>query len=289
MTGGPEATLLSLGRVTTEQATLLALAVALLTVVLLLIELSRRHRAVHEADNARAQNERKLAAFEELAAGLAHEVRNPLTTISAIVFAMERRLTPGTPEQKDAHTIRREVHRANQMLKEFTQLARPTQPKLAAVRVDSLLAETCGLMGAELERLSVRLQVDEEPNLMLLADGQQIRQVLLNLVKNAAEAMPNGGRISLKAHCRVEPGGKAVIIEVRDEGSGIAPEVQKRLFEPFFSTKAEGTGLGLAVSHRIVTRHRGRLEFESAPGRGTVFRMTLPAYEPTGKTASPDR
>ena len=229
------------------------------------------------------EHQKKLAHFEELAAGLAHEIRNPLTAISARLYTIQRKLREGTPEYQDADVIGSEIERANQILKEFIQVTRPAPPKLELITAGLLLEDVSQIMAPQLERKAVKLEIQSPARTRFYGDQQQLKQVLVNLVQNAAESMDGGGEVILRAHeGRVPFKGaltRAAIIEVEDNGPGIRPEVQERLFEPFFSTKKEGTGLGLPISARIIDRHGGSLDFETELEHGTVFRIVLPSYE----------
>jgi signal transduction histidine kinase len=235
------------------------------------------------------QQQQKLAHFEELAAELAHEIRNPLTAISALLYTVQRKLQAGTPEYKDAAVIRNELDRVNQILKEFIQMTKPAPPKLELMSAGALLKEVSDLMSPELQRQAVRLESHAPGRAQFYGDQQQLKQVLINLIQNAAESFgqeghrQSEGAVVLRARDEKIPfngtPAKVAIIEVEDNGPGIRPDVQARLFEPFFSTKKEGTGLGLPISARIIDRHGGRLDVETQPGQGTTFRIVLPAHE----------
>ena len=229
------------------------------------------------------KQQEQLAHFEQLAAGLAHEIRNPLTTINARLYTVQRTLQEGTPEKKDAMVIGSELDRVNQILKDFTLLTRPSPPKLALMTAEPLLKEVRDLMAPQLRQQGVRLECQSQGMAHFYGDQQQLKQVLINLVRNAAESIVHDGVILLRARDANVPlkgtQSNVAIIEVEDDGPGIPPEVQGRLFEPFFSTRKDGTGLGLPISARIIDRHGGTLDFETQPGRGTVFRITVPARE----------
>ena len=136
-------------------------------------------------------------------------------------------------------------------------------------------------MASQLEQESIALKVDCEEDLQFLADSQQLKQVLINLVRNAAETLDGGGVITLRSRkTSRELHGEtteAVVLEVADTGPGIPPEIRPLIFDPFFSTKNDGTGLGLAIAAGIVDKHGGTLEFDTETGKGTVFRIVLPA------------
>jgi signal transduction histidine kinase len=230
--------------------------------------------------------ENKLAHFEKLALWQAHEIKQPLTAINAWLWTLEQSLPEGTPEQNVAVAIRHETDRLDQFVKEFLKLARPLEPKLISVKAEPALREIQALFQPQLEQQKIKLNVEPGANGSFRADPQQLKQVLINLVQNAAESIEHDGQITLRArHDRVPLKGRnsdVVIIEVEDSGPGIPAEVQPRLFDPFFSTKKEGTGLGLAIAARIVDRHGGVLEVRSPPGHGATFGLVLPAGQNGG-------
>jgi signal transduction histidine kinase len=228
-------------------------------------------------------HQEKLANFEQMAAGLAHEIRNPLTAINARLYTVQRKFPEGSPEHKDTVVIRDEIGRVNQILKDFIQLTRPAAPNLAPMNAEPLLKEIGELMAVQLHRQAVRLERQSQGQARFNGDAQQLKQVLINLIQNAAQSIGKDGLITLRSRdgsaTLKGTQTKVAIIEVEDNGPGIRPEVQGRLFDPFFSTRKGGTGLGLPISARIMDRHGGRLDFETEAGQRTVFRMTLPAYE----------
>ncbi len=235
-------------------------------------------------NNVLLERQQKLAHFGELAAIVAHEIRNPLTAISARLFTLQKSLLRGTSEHEDAAVIRGEIHRLNRIVKEFLEQARPAEPHFEPVSARQLLEDVRALYAAEYAGKPVDLVIDSVTESEFLADEQQIKQVLINLVQNAAESMDDTGTITLRARfehrsLRAKTN-DAVVIEVQDTGPGIPPEVQSRLFDPFFSTKQNGTGLGLSIAARIIAKHSGTIEFQTQRGRGTTFRVVLPACQP---------
>ncbi|MHB8522868.1 MAG: ATP-binding protein [Limisphaerales bacterium] len=229
---------------------------------------------------ALAARHEKLASLGTLAAGVAHEIRNPLTAINVRLHSLKKNLVPNSSEQEDALVIGHEIQRLERIVQEFLQFARPADPKLFTVSADSLLAKVTSLFGPQLEKTSIRLNLESVPDIWVRVDPHQIEQVLINLIQNAAESMERAGTITLRIRAgtarlqgRARP---AVILEVSDTGKGIPPEVQKRIFDPFFTTKEEGTGLGLAIAARIVEKHGGVLECRSEVNHGTTFAILLP-------------
>jgi len=226
----------------------------------------------------------KLAHFGRLAQELAHEIKQPLTAINARAYTLQKLLPPGTDTQKDALVIRNEIKRLDRIVKDFLELARPAEPRFVPLSADQALEEIRDLMGSQLEQESIILKVDCEEELQFLGDPQQLKQVLINLVRNAAETLDAGGTITLRSrkatHALHGENREAAILEVVDTGPGIPPEIQPLIFDPFFSTKNDGTGLGLAIAAGIVDKHGGNLEFDTEPGKGTSFRILLPRVDP---------
>lgn len=232
-------------------------------------------------NNTAIEHQRKLTHFARLATGLAHEIRNPLTAISVRLFTLQKSMGKGTSEHGDASLIRNEIDRLEQILKNFLKLARPNEPKFMPVTAETAFREVSELLSPQLQRRGLALKLDSMTNTPFLADPLQLKQVLINLIQNAADSIEEEtGTVTLRArHESTDLGVKAVrkvTLEVEDSGSGIAPEVQERLFDPFFSTKENGTGLGLAIAAKIIEQHKGTLDFETRLGHGTVFRVTLP-------------
>ena len=229
---------------------------------------------------ALAERNEKLASLGMLAAGVAHEIRNPLTAIKAALFIQQKKLQSGSPERSDAQAIQREIARLEKIVNDFLQFARPAEPELATVPADLPLQEVEGLLGKSLAKTGIQLVCEPSPRLKIQVDSAQIKQVLINLVQNAADSMQGQGVILLRArHARrsISNGETdVVILDVADTGKGIAPEIQKRLFDPFFTTKARGTGLGLPIAARIVEKHGGALQYETRANQGTVFSVILP-------------
>jgi signal transduction histidine kinase len=229
------------------------------------------------------ERQEKLASLGVLAAGVAHEIRNPLTAIKARLFSHQRRLNKGSEEFEDAVVIGAEINRLERIVKDFLQFARPSDPQLVKVTAEPILRDVRDLLAGQLQKRDISLRIEELVDDEFKADPQQLKQVLINLVQNAAESIDHHGQITLRArngtfrfngHHQ-----SAVILETQDNGKGIPPDVQKRLFDPFFSTKESGTGLGLSIAARIVEKHGGALEFQTQVNRGTTFGIVLPSVE----------
>ena len=236
---------------------------------------------------ALAERHEKLASLGVLAAGVAHEIRNPLTAIKTRVFMLQRRLEADTPAAGDATIIEREIDRLEQVVRDFLCFARPADPDLATLTPRELFQEVSELLAPELVQRAIELRAESgSDDTAFRADQPQLKQVLINLVRNAAESIEHDGRITLRAHRdRLPLGGEptaVIVLEVEDTGAGIPAEVRERLFDPFFTTKSAGTGLGLSIAMRILERHGGTLQFQTVSGIGTTFGLVLPlpAVEP---------
>ncbi|MBI4623183.1 MAG: hypothetical protein HY736_08195 [Verrucomicrobia bacterium] len=271
------------------QATLQKVKIALLGVLMVVLGLflAAAYRGVIlplrvklVETSASLERSQKLASLGVLAAGVAHEIRNPLTAIKARLYTHQKAFAAGSPEHKDTEFINGEIDRLERIVREFLQFARPAEPQLVAVAPAELLRNVRELLAPELAKSSIQLTVAEVVETTLSADPHQIKQLLINLVQNAAESIGEHGRITLRARLgdAVRDRWKeAVILEVEDTGKGIPPDVQQRLFDPFFTTKPSGTGLGLAIAARIVDKHGGALQFKTRANHGTTFGIVLPA------------
>ncbi|HMP83314.1 MAG TPA: ATP-binding protein [Verrucomicrobiota bacterium] len=225
----------------------------------------------------------KLASLGTLAAGVAHEIRNPLTAINVRVHGLKKTLAAGSSEHEDVTVIDEEIRRLDRIVRDFLDFARPSAPSLVTVHVESLFSRVQTLLGAQWQESAIQFHVEPPPDLWVRVDTQQLEQVLINLVQNAADSIEGAGRITLRARAATARlagrAGPVVILEVVDTGKGIPPEVQQRIFDPFFTTKESGTGLGLAIAASIVEKHGGLLQCHTQAGPGTTFGIVLPRAE----------
>ncbi len=230
------------------------------------------------------ERQEKLASLGMLAAGVAHEIRNPLTAIKAWLYLQQKHLQPGTPEFADAQLIGGEINRLERIVKDVLQFARPSEPQFIVVPAEQPLHEVWTLLAPELEKSKIKLALAEVAPAQIRIDPQQIKQVLINLVQNAAESIGENGTVTLRTRLdekRINDRQMdVVILEVNDTGKGIPPEAEKRLFDPFFTTKDYGTGLGLPIAARIVEKHLGALQYQTQAGLGTTFGIILPLQKP---------
>ncbi len=227
-----------------------------------------------------SNTENKLAHLGQLAAWLAHEIKQPLTAINAWLWGFQRLVTEDMPEHVGITAIRKEVNRLGQVAKDFIRFTQPAAPKLVSLKPEPVLREILELQGPQLKSRGIQLNLDVPVEALFSADPLQLKQVLLNLVTNAEESIEKDGTITLRARKdKARLNGRSaevIVLEVEDTGSGIPEEVKQRLFDPFFSTKEEGNGLGLSIARTIIDAHGGVLEFETALGEGSTFRIVLP-------------
>jgi two-component system, NtrC family, sensor histidine kinase HydH len=215
----------------------------------------------------------RLYALGQLSAGLAHEIRNPLASIAGAAGILQRGPQAGPRQAECLEIISRECQRLNQLLTNFLDFARPRAPKYRAADPAKLLDSVVDLASHAIGRNPITLRKELAPGLAPLeCDPELLKQVLLNLVINAFQAMPEGGEVALAAR----PSGDKLLIQIKDEGSGIREEDRDKIFDPFFTTKENGTGLGLPVAHQIVEQHGGILTAEANPGKGMTFSVLLP-------------
>ncbi len=216
----------------------------------------------------------QLAALGQLAAGVAHEVRNPLTSIKLLVQAELESRSPGGMAPEDLKVIVSEVLRMERSLQSFLDYARPPNPERQQVELETVVQNVMGLVRVRAERQRVEMQlVSPVTGVPISADVNQMQQVVLNLALNALDAMPQGGRLTFTTGRR----GDLAEMTVADTGPGISPDMQERLFQPFATNKETGLGLGLVITRRIIEAHAGRVEVVTGEGRGAKMRVTLPA------------
>jgi PAS domain S-box-containing protein len=270
---------------------------------------------LHDATEARqktneAIESERIQALTLLAASVAHEIGNPLNALHIHLQLMERELkklatsvrenartgtalgTRRKPKTLVSHDLseniekldrylgvsKGEILRLDYIITQFLQAIRPTEPQLQAASLNDVVRETLDLLRPEIENRGItikeRLQPDLPHNPM---DAGQVKQALVNLMKNAIQAMTKGGVLSVQT----DSGADGVVVSVADTGGGIPQEQINRIFEPFYTTKKKGSGLGLMIVQRIVRNHGGRIDLESHVGKGTVFRIWLPLFQRT--------
>jgi signal transduction histidine kinase len=234
-------------------------------------KLQQREREVLRAE--------QMAAVGQLAAGAAHELRNPLTSIKMLIQANREEAEANGMPAEDLHIIDQEIRRMERCLRTFLDFARPPQPERRPLDLAGVVERTFALISGRARKQQVTLEfTPPDAPIMVEADGEQLQQLLVNLALNALDAMPRGGTLEVRLQRR---SAAEVELSVRDSGPGIAAAMLRRLFEPFASSKETGLGLGLVVSRRIAESHGGRLTAINLSGKGACFTLTLPAlHEP---------
>ncbi len=236
----------------------------------------RDHVREIERSQKRLIQSEKLAAIGRLTASIAHEVNNPLQSLRNCLDLAAREGMDEARRQEYLRLAQKELDRLSWIMRQMLDFYRPEAAARQWVDLNELLREVVMLTSAQCESRGVKVSLDLDKDLpRVRAVGFQLQQVALNLVLNALEAMPQGGRLSIRTQGRRE----RVVVTVRDTGVGIPREELPRIFEPFYTSKARGTGLGLAVSYGIVSAHGGVIEVESDVGAGSTFRIKLPVGE----------
>ncbi|MBT8359097.1 MAG: PAS domain-containing protein [Desulfobacterales bacterium] len=240
--------------------------------VLILRDLSELRRLQHEI-----QRQEKLAAMGGLAAGIAHEVRNPLSSIKALATFFAEQFAEGSEAREAAGVMVLEVDRLNRVITELLEFARPAELNREAIDIGLLLSRSIRLIQQDATNKNIDVKLHTENDIdPVLIDPDRLAQCLLNLYINAIQAMEDGGTLTVK--CAVDRA-KNVSITVSDSGQGIAPDHLSKIFDPYYTTKKKGTGLGLAIVHKIIEAHQGHIEVNSTIGEGTSFLMMIPGRQ----------
>lgn len=240
---------------------------------------------LQELRNLEAQLRRRdrLHALGEVAMGLAHEIRNPLGIIKTATQLLHRRATLPETDMRHLEYVISEVTRINDLITEFLDFAKPSAPMRSTISARQLLEELLGFCAPELSNHNIAASIDDQaPDATVYADARQLRQACLNLVLNAIDAMPNGGRLLLS----IAKQQQTTIISVSDSGQGVPSDMIERIFNPFVTSKASGTGLGLAKVFSIMENHDGRVECVNRPGLGATFNLYLPSQAPVPAVAA---
>ena len=216
----------------------------------------------------------RLTSLGELSSAVVHEVRNPLGSIKGAVEIMEDALPADSPQREFADIAKREVERLDRLVGEFLRFARPPKPAVAPADINEVMRAVATLTHQQAAVQKVCVETNLAPQLPLVKiDAEQIKQVLLNLTINALQAMPKGGQIVLRTLLENEK--QSVVVEVEDKGGGVDPAIAARIFDPFFSTKEKGVGLGLSIAYKIAVQHGGSLTVRNGT-HGAIFRLSLP-------------
>ncbi len=227
---------------------------------------------LHRTQMSRAEH---LATLGELATGLAHEIRNPLAGIAGVIEIIGRDLPSSSPARAVVKDVHQEIARINHIVTDLLQTARPHAPKVHRSDLNTTVEHAIMLARQQALAKSIEIRmVKEEPLLEIEHDGDQIHQVLLNLLLNALQAIEKTGTVTVTVKNR----GAMAAVEIVDSGRGIPAKHLPNIFRPFFTTKGDGTGLGLSLARRIVEDHHGRIEVTSTVGQGSTFAVLLPVH-----------
>ncbi len=248
---------------------------------------------IEDADQAQTQLEKsresllqaeKMVSVGKLAAGMAHSIRNPLTSVKMRLFSLNRTLALSDTQKDDFDVISEEINHVDTIVQNFLEFSRAPKLKIQNIHPSELVDMVLQLLRHRLDSYDVKTSVVRSEDLPeIQGDPEQLKEVLVNLVENACEAMEGGGQIIIEEEQTIlEPYGRVVLIRLKDNGCGIQKSLQPKILEPFFTTKEEGTGLGLSIASRIVEEHGGKMDFVSSEGEGTTFIIVLPV-----KSASP--
>src|SRR5271167_987991 len=229
---------------------------------------------LHRTQMSRAEH---LATLGELATGLAHEIRNPLAGIAGVIEIVGRDLPPTSPARAVVKDVRLEITRISRTLTDLLETARPRRPEVRLSDLNTTVEHAVMLARQQVLSRPIKIELQKSPDLPEVEhDSDQVHQVLLNLLLNAVQAMEGPGTVSVEIGSRI---GYASVV-VSDTGRGIPPQNLANIFRPFYTTKGNGTGLGLSLAHRIVEDHHGRIEVSSVVGKGSKFEVLLPFHMP---------
>jgi signal transduction histidine kinase len=225
----------------------------------------------------------KMALVGKLAAGMAHSIRNPFTSVKMRLFSLNRSLEFTDTQKEDFDVISQEIRHIDTIVQNFLEFSRPPKLKIQSISPSIVVDQAIVLLKHRLKSYDVEVTIERERNLPEIdADPEQLKEVLVNLVVNACEAMEKGGSIVIREQEAMTPSkDRLSVIRVSDNGPGIPESMRDKVLQPFFTTKEEGTGLGLSIAVRILAEHHGRMDIESNQGGGTTFVITLPHKEPS--------
>jgi signal transduction histidine kinase len=243
-----------------------------------LLERAVQARAKLEKSQATLMAAERLATVGKMAAGVAHSIRNPLTSVKMRLFSLQRSLELSENQHEDFEVISQEIKHLDLIIQNFLEYAKPPKLSLTRVSPSDVTDSALNLLKLRLDSQRVRVNVEREaPLRSILIDPEQLKEVLVNLLSNAMEAMDGPGRITVTENEGfIDPLGRVAVLSVSDSGPGVPEPERERVFEPFHTTKEEGTGLGLPIAKRIVTEHGGTLTLTQAKGGGAKFTITLP-------------
>jgi signal transduction histidine kinase len=235
------------------------------------------------------QRSMQFGVIANLASSISHEIKNPLSSLAMHTDVLTNRIAgmPFAQEDKilkSLTVIKNEGKRLNRIFSQFLKLARAKPADLTLIRINSIIEDVLMLVQQQAIERSIQIDAELDPNIdFIYGDPDQLKQVILNIVLNAFHAIGQRGRVGLRTHAEHD----RIFVDISDDGKGMPPEVQQRIFDLYFSTKDDGAGVGLAISKNIMQMHDGRITFESSPGKGTIFTLDFPRKEQTTQTKIP--
>ena len=234
-------------------------------------ELQKSRESLSQAD--------KLALVGKLAAGMAHSIRNPFTSVKMRLFSLNRSLKLSDTQKEDFDVISEEIRRVDTIVQNFLEFSRPPKLKIQSISPSIIVDQAIALLKHRLKSYDVEVSIERDQYLPEInADPEQIKEVIVNLIVNSCEAMERGGAIVIREQELMAPSKeRTAVIQVSDNGPGIPKPLKEKVLQPFFTTKEEGTGLGLSIAVRIIEEHHGRLDIESNEGGGATFVISLPS------------
>jgi len=246
----------------------------------ILIELQRRERQRSEALSRELAREKHLSSLGQMAAGLAHEIKNPLGSIKGSAEILGDDFPEGSRKHEMMKVLVKETDRLNRVVEDFLNFARPRPIARTPTQINTVVGSVVSQIELDAPAKNVRVVRDFDENLpVALFDGERLHQVFLNLALNAVTAMPRGGTLLIETRRRSYEGKPHIVVSIKDDGLGISADDMDRIFDPFFTRSEKGTGLGLSISHTIVQHHGGRIDVAPNRPKGTVFSVILPIVE----------
>ncbi|HTY12587.1 MAG TPA: ATP-binding protein, partial [Candidatus Omnitrophota bacterium] len=220
----------------------------------------------------------KLSALATMAAGMAHEIKNPLSSMKVLSQLLPIKYQDGEFRDKFIEIMPKEINRIDRIVESLLGFARATSPKYEKMKIEEVIEDDVKYYTDQAKAGGIVIETEYASLPEIMGDHDQLGQVFSNLILNAIQAMPDGGKLKIRTveGNKIENLLQSVVIEISDTGHGISPQNMKKLFDPFFTTKYSGTGLGLTIVHNIVDGHRGTIDVSSEPGKGTAFTITLP-------------
>jgi len=219
----------------------------------------------------------KMAMVGKLAAGVAHSIRNPLTSVKMRLFSLQRNLVLSKIQKEDFEVISDEINQIDTIVRNFLEFSRRPKLKFSQISPSDVMDMTLVLLNHRIESFNVKIEIDREKKLPdIWIDSDQMKEVFVNILMNACDAIGSGGKIIIQEKIKNTDSGKKILIRIIDNGLGIPENMVEKIFEPFFSTKTDGSGLGLSIAKSIIEAHEGDIFIESKEGKGAGFVIALP-------------